>query len=153
MENTVEIESVEHVGPQPDTLQSIWIFVRHLLEMCLAMCLGGIPLIVLFFFGAARVGYPDLFQQSPELSVLVIGFILALPMSAWMRLRGHGWRPTLEMAGTSILLAILLVSLGWLGILPEGSLFEWFTRFACPVMLIPMFLRLDMYTGRSAHCH
>jgi hypothetical protein len=125
-------------------------FALHFLEMCLAMCIGGIPLIILFFVGAAKIGYPDLFQQSPELSVLVVGFILSLPMTAWMRFRGHEWQPTLEMASTTIILAILLVGLGWLGILARDSLFEWLTRFACPIMIIPMLFRLEMYTGNHA---
>ena len=129
-------------------------FIWHLLEMCLAMCLGGVPLIVLFFVGAAKIGYPDLLDQFPELSVLVVGFILALPMTAWMRFRGHDWQSTLGMASTTIVLAILLVGLGWLGILARSSLFEWLTRLACPVMLIPMFFRLDHYTGNHAsHQH
>jgi hypothetical protein len=114
------------------------------------MCIGGIPLIILFFVGAAKIGYPDLFQQSPEVSVLVVGFILALPMSAWMRFRGHDWQSTLEMASTTIILAILLVGLGWLGIIARDSLFEWLTRFACPIMIIPMLFRLEMYTGNHA---
>jgi hypothetical protein len=67
-----------------------------------------------------------------------------------MRFRGHEWRPTLEMASTTILLGIVLVGLGWLGILPRSSLFEWMTRLACPVMIIPMLFRLDVYTGHHA---
>ena len=134
----------------PGLATRAWHFIRHLLEMCLAMCVGGIPLIVLFFWGAATIGYPDLLQRFPELSVLVIGCILSLPMIAWMRFRGHEWRPTLEMASTTILLAIVLVGLGWLGILPRSSLFEWMTRLACPVMIIPMLFRLDVYTGHHA---
>jgi hypothetical protein len=119
--------------------------------MCLAMCIGGIPLIVLFFVGAAQIGYPDLFVQSPEVAVLVIGFILALPMLAWMRFRGHEWRPTVEMASTTIVLAILLVGLGWLGILAKTSLIEWMRTLACPVMIIPMLFRLDEYTAHHAN--
>jgi hypothetical protein len=125
-------------------------FIWHLIEMCLAMCIGGIPLIVLFFVGAAKLGYPDLLERIPELPVLVIGFILALPMIAWMRFRGHEWRPTVEMASTTIVLGIVLVDLGWLGILSRSSLFEWMTRLACPVMIIPMLFRLDVYTGHHA---
>jgi hypothetical protein len=126
-------------------------FALHFLEMCLAMCIGGIPLIVLFFVGAAQIGYPDLFEQSPEVAVLAIGFILALPMLAWMRFRGHEWRPTVEMASTTIVLAILLVGLGWLGILAKTSLIEWMRTLACPVMIIPMLFRLDIYTAHHAN--
>jgi hypothetical protein len=156
MEKTVEITQIEQVGEETQprgALVSIWTFIKHLLEMCLSMCMGGIPLIVLFFVGAATIGYPDLFQRAPEFSVLVVGFILSLPMIAWMRFRRHDWRPTLEMASTSMLLGIVLAGLGWLGILPGSSLFEWLTGLACPLMLIPMFFRSDLYTGRSGHCH
>lgn len=125
-------------------------FIRHFLEMCLAMCIGGIPLIILFFVGAANIGYPGLLEHSPELSVLVVGFILSLPMTAWMRYRDHEWQPTLEMASTTIVLAILLVGLGWFGILAKSNLFEWMTRLACPVMIIPMLFRLDIYAGHHA---
>jgi hypothetical protein len=71
-------------------------------------------------------------------------------MTAWMIFRGHGWRPTLEMASTTIVLGIVLVGLAWLGILPKNSLFELLTRFACPIMIIPMLFRMDMYTGHHA---
>ena len=54
-------------------------------EMCLAMCIGGIPLNVLFFVGAAQLGYPDLIDRFPEFSILVVGILLGLPMAAWMR--------------------------------------------------------------------
>ena len=125
-------------------------FIWHLLEMCLTMCIGGVPLIVLFFIGAAKIGYPDLIEQSPELSVLAMGFILSLPMLAWMRFRGHEWRPTLEMSSTTIVLGILLVGLGWLGVLAKSSLLEWMRTLACPAMLIPMLFRLDIYTAHHA---
>lgn len=125
-------------------------FALHFLEMCLAMCIGGIPLIILFFVGATNIGYPGLLKQSPELSVLVVGFILSLPMTAWMRYRDHEWQPTLEMASTTIVLGILLVGLGWFGILAKSNLFEWMTRLACPVMIIPMLFRLDVYAGHHA---
>ena len=122
-------------------------FIVHFIEMCLAMCLGGIPLIVLFFFGAAQVGYPDLLQRFPELSVLVVSLILTLPMIVWMRFRGHAWRATLEMASTTMILGTGLIVLGQLGILRKGDMFEWLTRLACPAMIIPMLFRLDLYTG------
>jgi hypothetical protein len=75
-------------------------------------------------------------------------------MVAWMRFRGHEWRPTLEMASTSIILPILLIGAAWLSIIPESSRLEWLTIFACPVMLVPMLFRLDLYTGHHAgHQH
>jgi hypothetical protein len=122
-------------------------FIWHFLEMCVTMCIGGITLNLLFFLGAAKIGYPDLLEQAPEFSLLAIGINLAVPMTAWMRFRGHEWRPTLEMASTSIILPILLINAAWLGIIPESSRLDWLTKLACPVMLIPMLFRLDLYSG------
>ena len=135
----------------PSGLAQVGHFVWHFVQMCLACCIGGVTLSVLFFGGAALIGYPELIQRLPELSTLVIAFFVALPMAAWMRFRGMEWRPTWEMAATPIALAILLIGLAWLGIVPRSSLIQWLTGLACPVMLIPMLLRLDLYTGRKGH--
>ena len=132
-------------------LSQIGHFVWHYVQMCLACCLGGFTLCFLFFGGAALIGYPNLIQQAPSLSTLLIAILVALPMAAWMRFRGMQWRPTLEMAAAPIALAVLLIGLAWLGIVPKSSLIEWLTRLACPAMLIPMLLRLDLYTGRKGH--
>ena len=139
-----------HQGP-PSLLAQIGHFVWHFVQMCLACCIGGFTLCFLFFGGAALIGYPDLIHQFPELSTLVIAILVAVPMAAWMRFRGMEWRPTFEMAATPIVLGVLLIGLAWLGIVPKSSLIEWLTRLACPVMLIPMLLRLDLFTGRKDH--
>jgi hypothetical protein len=72
-------------------------------------------------------------------------------MVAWMRFRHHEWRPTLEMAGTSMATGIVLIALGSLGTIPVSDVFAWMTRLACPVMLVPMLLRLNLYTGEMDH--
>jgi hypothetical protein len=130
---------------------SLLVQIGHFVQMCMACCIGGITLSLLFFGGAALIGYPDLIQQFPELSTLVIAFFLALPMVAWMRFRGMEWRPTLEMAAVPIVLGVLLIGLAWLGLVSKSSLIEWLTRLVCPAMLLPMLFRLDLYTGRKGH--
>jgi hypothetical protein len=135
----------------PSRLSQIGHFLWHFVQMCLACCIGGITLSVLFFGGAALIGYPDLIHRFPELSTLVIAFLLALPMATWMRFRGMEWRPTLAMAAAPIVLGVLLIGLAWLGIVPKSNLIEWLTSLVCPVMLIPMLFRLDFYTGRKGH--
>jgi len=136
--------------PQQNIVSRLGHFVLHYVEMCLAMCIGGISLNVLFFGGAALLGYTNIPERYPEFSILMIGILLAIPMAAWMRFRGHDWRSTLEMSSTSIVLAILLIGAAWLGALPKSEMLEWIKRLACPVMLIPMVLRLDLYTGNHA---
>jgi hypothetical protein len=147
---SVAFSKPAHQGP-PSLMAQIGHFLWHFVQMCMACCIGGVTLSVLFFGGAVLIGYPDLVQRFPELSTLVIAFFVALPMAAWMRFRGMQWRPTLEMAATPIVVGVLLIGLAWLGIFPNSSLFQWLTGLACPVMLIPMLLRLDLYTGRTGH--
>src|SRR5215204_3508753 len=126
-------------------------FVLHYLEMCLACCVGGVTLGVAFFGGAALIGYPDLIVQAPVFSTLALTVILTLPTLGRMRFRHHGWRPSLEMGSATLGLGIVLVAFGAVGLVPIGAMFEWVTRLACPVMLIPMLLRLNHYTGGMDH--
>ena len=48
-------------------------------------------------------------------------------------------------------LAIVLLVFGWLGIVPRADLALLEHGLMMPVMLIPMLLRLDLYTGRRGH--
>jgi hypothetical protein len=128
-------------------------FIRHFLEMCLAMCVGGgIVNAVIFAAGPALVGYPDLREETPVLALLVIALIYLAPMAAWMRFRGMPWRPILEMSGAVIALAVLLNGLAAFGAISESDLRSAALGFcgpACLVMLPVMLLRLDLYTGRT----
>ena len=132
-----------------------WHFVRHFLEMCAAMCIGGVILNGLVFVaGPALLGYPDLRQEAPELALLMLAFNYALPMAAWMRFRGMAWRPTLEMSGAMVGLAIVMIGLDWLDVVQQSSVRGWVFGFcgpACVVMVIVMLFRLGLYTGRTGH--
>jgi hypothetical protein len=78
-------------------------------------------------------------------------------MAAWMRFRGMAWRPTLEMSGATVGLALVLIILAALGVFSSEDLHQWALVFcgpACVVMLPVMLLRLGMYTGRDdGHTH
>jgi hypothetical protein len=138
-------------GPIARTVRPIGRFVLHYVEMCAVMCLGALVLSVLFFGAAGLLGYTDLPQQYPELSVLVIAINLSVPMLAWMRFRGMDWRPTLEMAGSTMVIGLLLIAAYWLGIVPKSSLIEVQTSLACPVMLAVMLFRFRLYSGHQSH--
>ena len=130
-----------------------WMFIRHFIEMCVAMCVGGLLLNTLVFVaGPALTGYPDLREEAPALALLVIALIYVAPMAAWMRFRGMAWRPTLEMSAAVIALAVLLVGLAASGSISESDLRASALGFcgpACLVMLPVMLLRLEHYTGRA----
>jgi len=64
-------------GSVTSFLQSVGRFVLHYAEMCMVMCVGAISLSVLFFGAAAVLGYSDLPQRAPELTVLIIAINLS----------------------------------------------------------------------------
>jgi hypothetical protein len=147
---------MDTVAARPGFGRQSWNFTRHFLEMCVSMCAGGVTLYVLLFAaGPALIGYADPRLQLPELSVLAIALFFTVPMALWMRFRGMAWRPILEMSGAAMGVALLLIGLGWLGILSQAGLREFagpaFCGPACVAMFGAMLFRLDLYTGLSGH--
>lgn len=126
-------------------------FVAHYFEMCLPMCVGFAVGDLVYFWAVGLFGYSHPFRQLPELSVLVVTFTMTAPMVAWMLFRRMPRRLTAEMAAGMPILALVLLVLGWLAILPKTDLALWEHGLMMPVMLIPMFLRMDVYTGRAGH--
>ena len=106
---------------------------------------------IVFFGGAALIGYPDLIVQAPFFSTLMLAVILTVPMVAWMSFRHRQRRPTLEMAGASMGLGIVLIGMGLLGLIPMSDIFEWEASLCCPTMLVPMLSRHKLYTGSMGH--
>jgi len=129
----------------------VWNFVRHYLEMCIAMCLGIAVGDIVYFAVAGAAGYSDPFGQLPVLSLAVVTFSMTALMVAWMRFRGMDWRLINEMTAAMIILAVLLLAAGLVGIVPMGQLPLLEHALMMPFMLVPMLLRADQYTGRSGH--
>jgi len=141
-------------GPVAGFLQPVGHFLVHFLEMCMVMCVGTIFLSVLFFGGAALLGYTDLPQGEPVLTVLVIAINLSLPMAVWMRFRGMAWRPTLEMSGSTMVAGLLLIAAYSLDLIAKGSLMELQTGLlACPLMLAVMLFRFRLYSTSHTRHH
>ena len=137
--------------PISGVMLRIGYFLLHYLEMCLVMCIGGIGIFsALLRRGGKFIGYSEPTAQFPELSTLMLALWMALLMIAWMRFRGHKWRPTLEMAGTSIAALPLLIGAAWLGAIPMTSLYGLECGLACVFMVVAMLFRLDHYTGQHA---
>jgi hypothetical protein len=137
-------------APPVSVLRQVGHFVRHYVEMCAPMCIGFAVGDLVYFGIAERFGYSQPFSELPALSVVVVTFTMTAPMVAWMRFRGMRGRPVVEMAAVMPILAGLLLILGWLGVLEVGDLALIEHGLMMPVMLIPMLLRLDVYTGRQA---
>lgn len=139
------------VTPKLSRRRQIGHFVVHYFEMCLPMCIGFAVGDLVYFWAAGLLGYSHPFRQLPELSVLVVTFTMTAPMAAWMLFRGMRRRATAEMAAAMPILALVLLVLGWLALLPKSDLALWEHGLMMPVMLIPMFFRMDVYTGRAGH--
>jgi hypothetical protein len=124
-------------------------FVLHFFEMCMPMCIGWAVGDVIYFAIAEQLGSSDPFHDWPVPSLLIVTFNMTAPMVAWMRLRGMAWRPTAEMAAGMVALATLILIAGGLGIVTMETL-PWLAHgLMMPAMLVPMLLRLDLYTGHA----
>jgi hypothetical protein len=145
---------MESVITQPVRLRSqIGHFLLHYGEMCLPMCIGFAVGDLVYFWAAGLFGYSEPFSELPVLSVLVVTFSMTAPMTAWMLYRGMPPRATAEMSAAMPVLAIVLLAFGWLGLVPMSDLALLEHGLMMPVMLIPMFFRLDLYTGHMRHAH
>ena len=110
-------------------------FVLHFAEMWIAMTVG-MAIFVPVRLALVAQGYAALVDSASIDYEAWMGVFMTVPMVAWMRLRGHGWRMGTEMAGAMLgPIAVVLILCG-LGVPAE---LPWFsTRFAGPAMAIGM---------------
>jgi glycerol uptake facilitator-like aquaporin len=87
-------------------------FWRHFLEMILAMVVGMLAAAAIFL-SMLGVTWEEALIQYPVHSLLVVAAGMTVPMVAWMRHRGHGWRSCSEMAAAMVLPVIPFLCLVW----------------------------------------
>jgi hypothetical protein len=127
-------------------------FLRHLLEMTVAMVLGMVVLGMAFrqlhvaLFGT---GFDDAWHQHTELAVFAMAFNMTLPMVAWMHHRGHSWERGGEMAAAMFLPALALLALLWLGVLSAHMVLPLQMVLMLPSMILVMLYRVDEYAGHA----
>jgi hypothetical protein len=78
---------------------------------------------------------------------VVVTVSMTAPMTAWLLYRGMPHRAIAEMSAAMPIVAIVLVGLSLLGALPKDGLALLEHGLMMPAMLIPMLLRLDIYSG------
>jgi hypothetical protein len=126
-------------------------FGLHFLEMCVVMCVGGGLLTGVAFAGAWLAGFDDVVLDSAVWSPLLISVMMALAMTGWMRFRRMDWRPTLEMAFSSVVAGGVLVVGYRVGIVSATALVPSVCPVACVAMIVVMLFRLPLYTSGHAH--
>lgn len=77
---------------------------------------------------------------------------MILPMTAWMRFRGHGWRACIEMAAAMLVPTAIALALLGTGVATDAHTLLMFEHTAMfPAMLVVMLLRRDEYTHDHDH--
>ena len=130
-------------------------FIRHYLEMLVAMFLGmavlGTP--ALLALGAAGVSSVELRSDAPAVLLLGMGITMTAPMVAWMRYRGHGWAASNEMAASMLIPTAAVIALLGVGLVADvGTLLAIEHVVMLPSMLVAMLLRRDEYS-HGTHRH
>jgi hypothetical protein len=119
--------------------------------MCAVMCASLALLGLLTFATTTALGLSDVRKAAPELSALVVAIVLAGSMVVWMRFRGTEWRPTLEMAASSLAAGVLMIAGYWGGIVAEKDLIGSVCGVACLGMITVMLFRFRLYSSHTGH--
>jgi hypothetical protein len=121
-------------------------FLRHYLEMIMAMVVGMVVLGAAEAMLLNRVGWAETLAR-PETDVLIMATNMIVAMAAWMRVRGHGWAVIAEMAVAMYLPFVVLFVPLWLGVLSPTGLMVLGHVLMLPAMAAVMWRRRDEYAG------
>jgi hypothetical protein len=132
---------------RPDHRLSARTFARHFAEMVVAMLVGMVALHPVWTFVLGAVGASGL-MTDPYSGSLIMATNMTVAMSAWMRFRGHRWRPIAEMGAAMYLPFLVLFLPLALGVIDDGTLMLWGHVLMLPAMAGAMLLRPREY----AHC-
>lgn len=125
----------------------MWRLTRHYVEMVIAMAIGMVALHPVWTFALDTVGW-SAFLDSPEAMAMVMATDMTIAMVAWMRFRGHGWRPCIEMGAAMYLPFLVLFLPMWAGVIDPGGMLFWGHVLMLFAMAGAMAIRPDEY----AHC-
>ena len=115
-------------------------FARHYIEMVVVMFVGMAVLAV-----PAQWVWPG---DDTTLMLARMGVTMTVPMVPWMLWRGHGWRPSLEMAAAMIVPTIGVIALLEAGIVEGVALLMTLEHV---VMLVAMFVVMAARPHEYSH--
>ena len=133
---------------QPITTHSTRRFFRHYAEMVAAMFLGMLALSkpAEWLFGAFGVS-----TSSQHPAMMLFSITMTVAMVAWMRYRGHTWRPTNEMAASMLIPTFAAMALVGAGVMKAGQVMVLEHVAMLAGMLIATLLRRNEYSGAHVH--
>jgi hypothetical protein len=123
-------------------------FVRHYVEMIVAMLLGmallGVPAIMAL--EALGMSSSELRNDAPALMLLGMAVTMTVPMVGWMSYRGNGWRANTEMSASMFVPTFAVIALLWGGLVEDLDALLVIEHVVMPVsMLGAMLLRAAEY--------
>jgi len=119
-------------------------FIRHYLEMVLAMASGMVALHPLAMFAFQAAGAAQLLDNT-EVMTLVMATDMAIAMGAWMAYRRHGWRDIAEMSAAMYLPFIIFFPATLTGLMTGGAMMAAGHVLMLAAMLAVMLWRRDHY--------
>ena len=123
--------------------------IRHYIEMVVAMFAGMLILGLPAEAGLRAIGSStsELSVDAPAVMFIGMALTMTVPMVAWMRFRGHGWRPSAEMAGAMLVPTAIAIAL--LPVADYHALMVW----EHVGMLVAMLLAMLARPAEYAHGH
>jgi hypothetical protein len=101
--------------------------------------------------GALGSSADELQSDAPALMLVWMATIMTVPMVAWMRYRGHGWRSSAEMSASMFLPTFAAIGLLAAGTIGFDTAMVLEHAVMLPSMLVAMLLRPAEYTGAHHH--
>jgi hypothetical protein len=137
-EETLALPAAEHTH-HSSIGSAMWHFLRHYVEMVLAMLAGMFAL-----GGLEGLAWPALTARA-DVAAMVMATNMSLGMAAWMGVRGHSWRSIAEMSAAMYLPFVALLVPYWAGLAGEELLMTWGHVLMLPAMALVMLLRPAEY--------
>jgi flagellar biosynthetic protein FliP len=122
-------------------------FIRHYLEMVLAMAIGMVALMPLEMWAVQAADAPHLLDRV-EVMTLVMATDMAIAMGTWMAFRGHGLRDIAEMSAAMYLPFVIFFPATVTGIMTGGTMVVAGHALMLVAMLAVMLWRRDHYCHR-----
>lgn len=127
-------------------------FWRHYLQMLAAMVVAMMILEPLRMVVVDALGWSGAFDRVEPLA-LAMAAEMSVGMVAWMRFRGHGWQPTLEMCAAMFVPFLVLFVPYWAGVLGADAVMVGGHVLMLPAMALVLLRRpggMDQHPGPLA---
>jgi deazaflavin-dependent oxidoreductase (nitroreductase family) len=138
--------NLTHAHAAPSHVGVSWRpFLRHLVEMIVAMLIGMAALGAVVSLGFALLGHSNLLHYA-GLRGLLMSAYMTVGMAVWMRHRGHGWSSVGEMAAAMFVPYLALIGPFVGGSIPADQFLGAMHVLMLPCMIAVMLHRREEYS-------